>query len=281
MKGISMTNPRRGRPIRTGLVLLLMSALALTTAPRAVNAASTTPVDLYLTGVVSHGPDAGVTFDGALTLTPDASGKVTGKFSTFAGALISRFSSYTPITVTGTLGTKSANLTFDLSGMSAMTAGGKMPAGMAMPHFANLGTHSTLHGTGQLLADGSYVGSFSGPDSADSGSWTATPAVAHGFDFSAASKSGPKVSMSGQAAVVFGADGTIDGLYVSDDLKAVYPIHGVVGNNWMSLVLPTGNGQVLYGSGHAGNIDVYQFYSGSFYGPTAATSGTWSAAFTS
>ncbi len=276
-----MTNLRRGRPTCTGLVLLLISALALTAAPRVVNAASATPVDLHLTGVVSHGLDAGVTFDGALTLTPDASGKVTGSFSTFAGALMSRFSSSIPITVTGTLGTKSADLTFDLSGMSALTAGGKRPAALAMPHFVNLGAHSTLHGTGQLLADGSYVGSFSGPDVADSGTWTAMPAVAHGFDFSAASRSGPKISMSGQAAVVFGADGTIAGLYVSDDLKAVYPIHGVVGNNWMSLVLPTGNGQVLYGSGHAGNIDGFQLYSGSFYGPNATTSGTWSAAFTS
>jgi hypothetical protein len=279
-----MTNPRRGRPIRTGLVLLLMSALALTTAPRVVNAASITPVNLHLTGVVSRGPDAGVTFDGALTLTPDASGKATGSFSTFAGALMSRLGSYTPITVTGTLGTKSADLTFDLSGLSTMTAagaGGKMLAGMAMPHFAHLDAHSTLHGTGKLLTDGSYVGSFSGPDSADSGSWTAMPAVAHGFDFSAASKTGPKLSMSGQAAVVFGADGTVAGLYISDDYKAIYPIHGVIGNNWMSLVLPTGKGQVLYGTGQAGNIDVYQFYSGSFYGPNAATSGTWSAAFTS
>jgi hypothetical protein len=279
-----MTNPRRGRQTRTGLVLLLMSALALTTAPRVVNAASTTPVALHLMGVVSHGPDTGVTFEGALTLTPDASGKVTGSFSTFAGALMSRISSYTPITVTGTLGTKSADLTFDLSGMSAMPstgAAGKTLAGMAMPHFANPGAHATLHGTGRLLADGSYVGSFSGPGSADSGSWTATPATAHGFDFSAASKSGPKLTISGQAAVVFGADGTVDGLYISDDLKAIYPIHGVVGNNWMSLVLPTGHGQFLYGTGHTGNIDVFQFYSGSFYGPNAATSGTWSAAFTS
>jgi hypothetical protein len=250
-----------------------------------VNAASTNPVDLHLTGVVSQGPDAGVTFEGALTLTPDASGKVTGSFSTFAGALMSRVSSYTPITVTGTLGSKTADLSFDLSGASsmsaAMPAGAAMLAGMAMPHFANLGAGAALHGTGRLLADGSWVGSFSGPDSADSGSWTATPAVAHGFDFSAASKSGPKLKVSGQAAVVFGADGTIDGLYLSDDLKTISPIHGVVGNNWMSLVLPTGNGQFLYGTGKAGNIDVFQFYSGSFYGPNAATSGTWSAAFTS
>src|SRR5665213_4249572 len=217
MKGISLTNPRRRRPIRTGLVVLLMSALALTAAPRVVNAADTTgnPIDLHLIGVVSHGPDAGVTFEGPLFLTSTTGGKVTGSFSTFAGMLMSRLGSYTPIPVTGTVGAKSADLTFDLSGMnsaSAPAAGGPIIlADMAMPHFAHLGAQSTLHGTGKVRSDGSYVGSFSGPDSADSGSWTATPAAAHGFDFSAASKSGPKLTISGQAAVVFGADGTVDG----------------------------------------------------------------------
>jgi len=258
-------------------------ALSLMLMPRVAHADSTSqPIGLHFTGQVVRGPDAGVQIDGFLTLTSGGM-QVSGTLSTFAGILMGRLSSYTPMTVTGTMNATSTNLSLDLSALSSQSASMTVPAlqKLALPQFAHLGVHPMLQATGRAFPGGSYAGSFSGPTRADEGSWTAVPAVKHSFDFSAITKTGPKWSISGQAAVAFGGDGVVSGLYISDDLKGIYPIHGVAGNNWMSLVLPLGNNHFLYGSGSAGNIDVYQFFSGTFYGPGGATSGKWSAAITS
>jgi hypothetical protein len=105
--------------------------------------------------------------------------------------------------------------------------------------------------------------------------------VSHSFDLSAKATTGTKWSLSGQAAVVFGADGAVSGLYISDNFKNIYTVRGVTGNNWLSLVLALGNGQFLYGSGSTDRYDNFQLFKGTFYGPTATISGTWSAGLTS
>ena len=124
------------------------------------------------------------------------------------------------------------------------------------------------------------MGTFSGPAHGDTGVWTATPAVQHSFDYNAVSSAGTRVSLSGQAAVVFEQNGTVEGIYVADDGKHAYPVHGVVAGNRMSLILEMGNATFIYGTGTSGNVDVFQFFTGTFYGPDPTTSGKWSAAFT-
>ena len=284
MKGKSMIEPGRVRPVSRYFLIALTLILSLTLNARVSRAASMSqPVNMHVTMAVLSGPDAGVRIDGFLSLTPGTGTQLSGTLTTLAGALMSQVASYTPISATATMSPASVKLTLDLSNLLAPAGSMAIPAleKLAVPHFANLGAHPTIQGTGRAFTDGSYSGSFSGPAATDSGSWTATPAVAHSFALSAKATTGTKWSLSGQAAVVFGTDGSISGLYISDDFKNIYTVQGVTGNNWLSLVLPLGNGQFLYGNGSTDPYDGYQIFKGTFYGPTATTSGTWSAGFTS
>jgi hypothetical protein len=284
MKGKSMIEPGPVGPLSRSFLIALALILALMIAPRAGHAAAMTqPIGMHVSMAVLSGPDAGVQIDGFLSLTPGTGAQWSGTLSTLAGALMGQVASYTPISATATMSQSGIKLSLDLSNLSAPSGSMAIPAleKLAIPHFANLGTHAAIQGSGRAFADGSYGGSFTGPAATDSGSWTAAPAVAHDFALSAKATMGPKWSLSGQAAVVFGADGSISGLYISDDFKNIYPVHGVTGNNWLSLVLPLGKGQILYGNASTDPYDGYQIFKGTFYGPTTTTSGTWSAGFTS
>ena len=187
-------------------------------------------------------------------------------------------SSYTPITVTGRLQRGTIALTFDLralhaSGMSDETMSVNMTKlyTLAIPSFAHLGAHATLHTTGQALVSGAFMGMLSGPTPRDTGIWTATPAEQHTFDFNAVARVGKALSLTGQAAVVFGTGGTVEGLFVSDNGNDAYPVHGVVAGTRLSLVLDLGHGLFLYGTGLAGTLDINQFFAGTFFGPNATT----------
>jgi hypothetical protein len=284
MKGKSMIEPGRARPVSRYFLIALTLILSLSLSARATRAAAMSqPLDMHVTMAVLNGPDAGVQVDGFLSLTPGAGAQWSGTLSTLAGTLMSQVASYTPISATATMSQSGIKLSLDLSNLLAPSGSMAIPAleKLAIPHFANLSAHATIQGAGRAFAGGSYGGSFTGPSAMDNGSWMATPAVAHDFALSAKATTGPKWALSGQAAVVFGADGSISGLYISDDFKNIYPVHGVTGNNWLSLVLPLGNGQLLYGNASTDPYDGYQIFKGTFYGPTTTTSGTWSAGFTS
>jgi hypothetical protein len=284
MKGKSMIETGRKRAVSRHLLIGIALILSLALTARAIPATATAqPLGLHVTFAVLNGPDAGVQIDGFLSLTAGTGTQMSGTLATLAGTLMSQLSSYTPIPVTGSVSQTSARLSLDLSDLAAPSGSMAIPAleKLAIPHFAHPGAHAAIQATGRAFGGGSYSGSFSGPAAMDSGSWTADPAVGHSFDISAKATTGSKWSLSGQAAVVFGADGSVSGLYISDDFKSIYTLHGVTGNNWLSLVLPMGNGQFFYGSGSTDNYDNFQLFKGTFYGPTATTSGTLSVAFTS
>ncbi len=278
-----MINSACIRQVRLRFWIVAALSLSLLLIPRTAHAAGPTmqPMGMHFTALVLHGPDAGVQIDGYLSLTQGSGTQVSGTLSTFAGTLMNRLGSYSPISVTGSMNQAGVTLNLDLSSLTSADMAIPVLAKLVRPQFAHLGAHAMLQATGRSFTGSSFAGSFNGPTMADSGSWTAVSAVGHTFDFSAAAKAGPAWAISGQAAVVIGVDGTVSGLYISDDHKQVYAVRGIAAGGWMSLVLTLGNGQFLYGSGMADRIDSYQFFSGTFYGPAATTSGKWSAAFTS
>jgi hypothetical protein len=266
--------------------ITLCLAVSLAVAPQAVRAASAQPTALHFVGTVLQGADAGVRLEGVLSLSPGAGTAVSGSLATFAGTIMNTRSGYTPIAVSGTMRGSAVSLSFDLSAgaMSGMSDADEAmgPAmKLAMPAFKHLGAHAAVRVTGHSFASGDWAGTLTGPAGGDTGYWMATPATPHTFDFNAVSKTGMATSLSGQAAVVFEVSGTVEGLYISDSGKQAYPLHGVVSGNQLSVVLEMGNGTFLYGAGAAGNVDTFQYFTGTFFGPDTTTSGKWSALFTS
>ena len=268
-----------------GLSAVVILTLGLLAGPRVAQAdTSAASTGLHFVGAVLQGADRGVRLEGFLAFTPGPGRHVSGTLATFAGTIMGTMEGYTPITVTGRLQQGTIALTFDLRGLHASPMGDETTSKMyrlAIPSFAHPGAHATLRATGQALAAGAFMGTLSGPAPRDTGIWTATPAEQHTFDFNAVARAGKALSLSGQAAVVFGTGGTVEGLFVSDNGNNAYPVHGVVAGTRLSLVLDLGHGLFLYGTGAAGNVDTYQFFAGTFFGPNATTSGRWSAAFTS